>query len=137
VRVAAVAAAVLAIGVGLGTYFALSGGPSVPPVPKAEQNRVLERAKADGVIDGYRVVARGPAYDSTRYEISRTRIEFHFFGNGCGGDASRPACLRVPPLMTIEYRDSATAQAEAIMRVARAQMPKAKIQFFEITTPGG
>jgi hypothetical protein len=47
-------AVVLAIGAGLGTYFGLRG-PSAPEVPKAQQSAILEQAKADGVIRGYRV----------------------------------------------------------------------------------
>jgi hypothetical protein len=138
-KLAAGAVVVLAVGAGLGTYFALRG-PSAPEVPKAQQSAVLEQAMAEGVIDGYRV-RRFERDRPWEYEAAGANI--HFRGDGrayCGGENSRPACLAVAQRflpMLIEYQRRAATQAQAILRIAQAQFPNATIKFFEITTPGG
>jgi len=68
------AAALLALGAGLGTYFALRG-PSVHPVPNAQQNPILERAQSEGIIDGYKVVRFDPRVGTFRYAVTGSPIE--------------------------------------------------------------
>jgi hypothetical protein len=47
-------------------------------------------------------------------------------------DWSRLRQHRAPPL--IEYPRAAAVQARAILRIAHAQMPDARIKFFEVVT---
>jgi hypothetical protein len=124
----------VAVGAGLGTYFALSG-PWVPTVPNAQQSPILEQAKADGVIGGYRV--RRFDEGAWDYEVAGGEIQFFSLGSPCGGSYTGPACIRTAPLLFVEYQRTAAEQARAILRIAEAEMPRAKIKFFEITTPGG
>ena len=53
---------------------------------------------------------------------------------GCVGGAS---CPQTETSLSIDYRRTAIAEAEALRRIARAQMPSAKIRLFETTTLGG
>jgi hypothetical protein len=130
-RLLAVAAAILAIAAALGTFVALRG-PGVPTVPKAQQSPILERAKSEGVIDGYRV--RGGS-DRRVYEVGDGAVELHSFAGLCGGEHPGPACISLAPLVIIEYRREAESRAQAILRIAQTWMPKAKIKFFEVTRP--
>jgi hypothetical protein len=120
-------AVVLAIGAGLGAYFALRGS-SVSELPKAQQSAILERAKAEGVIDGYRV--RGSGYEVVGGRVSLRSVHF------CHPDSAGP-CYQRWPLIQIEYRHTAKEEALAISRIAQARMPNAKIQSFEVTNLGG
>jgi hypothetical protein len=137
-KLAAGAAVLLAIGAGLGTYFFLRGS-SVPEGPKAQQSAILEQAKADGVIAGYRV--RRFNQFGWDYRVVGAGIRFGTLEGRwyCGGENSRAQCLRVGrrgrPLM-LEYRPAAAAAALAILRIAETRMPKAHIKFFEVTTLG-
>lgn len=138
-KLGAGAAIVLAIGAGLGTYFLLRG-PSVPEVPKSQRSTVLELAKADGVIAGYRVRRFNQfAWD---YRVVGAGIRFGTLNQGrwyCGGENVGAQCLSVgrrdQPLL-LEYRRGAAAAALAILRIAEMRMPKAHIKFFEVTTLG-
>jgi hypothetical protein len=137
VAVAGVAAA--AIGAGLGTYFAL-GGPSHQRPPARDRLGILEKAIDRGVIDGYRLVRRPRFVGPVVYEVSGGRLQLLDYGTGCGGNAAgggRPDCLVLAPVITIEYRHQAASQADALEHIVRARLPDAKIQSFEVTTPGG
>jgi hypothetical protein len=133
VKLLAGAAALLAIGAGLGTYFALGDGKSVPPVPKALRSSILEHAKADRVIDGYRVHNLGMG--RMEYQALGREIRLRTWVSYCG-DSAGP-CAIGPPLVVIEYQHPAAEQARAIERIAQAQMPAAKVDSFEVTIPGG
>jgi hypothetical protein len=128
-------ALLLAIGAGLGTYFAFRGS-SVPEVPKAEQNAILERAKAEVVIDAYRVKRFDQAGWDYRVVGADIRLSTQRVLAYCGGDYSRPNCLP-NRLLFLEYRRPATKRAFALLRVAHATMPDTKIKFFEVTSLDG
>lgn len=121
-------AALAAVAVAVGIYFGTRGKSSVAPVPKAQQNPALEQARAKGVISGYRVVAAGSAY-----EVSGSRIRFRRV-QVCDPESAGP-CFTTRPLWYIEYRRPGSAQAQAILRIAESQMPRANIKLFEVT-PG-
>ena len=122
-KLPACAAVVLAIGAGLGTYFAL-GVSSTPEVPKAHQSAILEQAKNQGVITGYRVRGSG-------YEVDGGKIHLGSVRGFCDGESVEQCLL---PLF-IEYRRQAEQKAEAIYRIARSRLPSATIKLFEVT-PG-
>ena len=124
-------AALVAIGVAAGVYFGTRGA---PPVPKAQQNDILERAKASGLIDGYSARPYLPVTGALQYMVGngiRLLTRFSFCGNTAG------PCYRGRPLLVIEYRHAEATQAEAIRRIAQARYPNANIKFFETTTLGG
>ena len=125
-KLAAGAAALLAIGAGLGTYFALGGASHERPAV-GHRNPVLEEALSRGLIRGYHVIPSG-------YEVAGRTIQLRQWPSPCGGNSARPMCLRRGPLMFLEYKRPAEARAEAILRIAQAKMPNATIKFFEITT---
>jgi hypothetical protein len=130
------AAALIALGAGLGMYFGLRGS-SVPEVPKAQQSAILERAKEKGVIRGYR--ARrfdeyGFDYRIVGADIRFSSLPGRFY---CSGDASSPQCLPPRRLFFLEYRHPAAAEAYEIQRIAQEQLPKADIKVFEVTTLEG
>ncbi len=132
-KLAAGAAVVLALSAGLGTYFALEGQ-STPAVPRAQQSRTLEEAKADGVISGYRMRAWNGARRD--YEVGDGAIHVVYYGNGCGGGFNAgPMCLSKAPLLSIEYQRSAAVQARALLRIAQTRLPNGRINFFEVTRP--
>lgn len=138
-RWAALAAVVLAVGAGLGTYFGFRGS-SAPGVPKAQQSAILEQAKADGVIAGYRVSRFNQFGWDYRVVGSDIRLATPPGRWYCGGGENiGPQCLsagrRGRPLY-LEYRPPAAAAALAILRIAETRMPKADIKFFEVTTLG-
>jgi hypothetical protein len=120
------AAVLLAIGVGLGTYFALRGSAEERP-PAAQRNVVLDAAVARGVIDGYHVIPSG-------YEASGGEIQLRMRPSPCGANHPRPNCLYSAPFMFLEYKRPAEERAQAILRIAQAKMPNATIKFYEITT---
>src|SRR5262249_13366569 len=120
-KLAAVAAVALAFGAGLGTYFALRGT-SVPAVPRAQQNLILQQAKAEGGIKGYRSLPAG--YEVSGGQISLRRISL-CDPQSAGGMG---ACHGPRPLFYIEYRAPAAQQAEAIWRIAQKQMPNADVR---------
>jgi hypothetical protein len=121
-------AALVAVVVGVGVYFGARGESSPRDVPKAQQNSALERAKASGVIPGYRVVAAGSAYEVSGSQIRFRRVQV------CNPE-SAGRCFTTRPLWYIEYRRPVGAQAQAIWRIAESQMPRATIKLFEVT-PG-
>ena len=130
------AAVVLAVGAGLGTFFAFRGS-SVPEVPKAQQNTILERASAEGVINGYRV----RRFDQSGWDYRVVDADIRFSTQRmlayCVGDSSRPNCLRDNRLLFLEYRPPAAKQALALLRIAQTTMPDTKIKFFEVTSLDG
>jgi len=130
------AAVLVALGAGLGTYFALRG-PAVPDVPKAQQSPILEQAKAKGVINGYRLRSAQRWYGPRVYEVEGGDLMFHSYNHRCGGPAPGPACLSRPPLIVLEYRQGSADLAQAIQQVAHELMPGAKIKSYEYTTLGG
>ena len=69
-KLPACAAVVLAVGAGLGTYFAL-GGPPEPQVPKMHKNALLEAATSKGIIGGYRAIRH--QWGVYSYECNRFR----------------------------------------------------------------
>jgi hypothetical protein len=120
-----------AVGAGLGTYFATRHAEtSLPPVPKAYRNPVLEAATSRGIISGYRLDELRPG-SSLRYAIAGGGVSLVYFG--CVGDASCPARETI---VQVEYRHSAVDLAHAILRIARAQMPGSSIKFFEFSQLG-
>jgi hypothetical protein len=121
-------AALVAVAVAVGIYFGTRGESSLPRVPKTQQNSALERAKANGVINGYRVVAAGSAYEVSGGQIRFRRVQL------CNPQSAGP-CFTTRPLWYIEYRRPVSAQAQAILRIAESQMPRANIKLFEVT-PG-
>lgn len=128
-------AVLLAIGAGLGTYFGLRG-PSAPEVPKAQQSAILEQAKVDGVIRGYRV----RHFDSYGwdYRVAGADIRFSTSLGLCGVAHHGPACLGpTAPILVLEYRRSAAEAAYAIQRIAQTRMPQAQVKLFEVTTLNG
>jgi hypothetical protein len=130
----AAGAVVVAIGAGLGTYFALRGS-DYPPVPTSQQSPILEQAKAEGVIAGYRIHAFNRWYGPRVYETGDGAVMFNSYSGRCGGHG--PACLSRPPLIVLEYRHGSADVAQAIQHIAHELMPGAKIKTFEFTTPGG
>lgn len=137
-RLAAGAAVVLAIGAGLGTYFDFRGS-SAPQVPKAQQSAILEQAKAEGVIAGYRV----RRFDDYGWEYRVVGADIRFATPPgrwyCAGENSRAQCLSAGKRgreLYLEYRPPAAAAALAILRIAETRMPKKHIKFFEVTTLG-
>jgi hypothetical protein len=129
------AAVLLAIGAGLGTYFALRGTSS-PPVSEAQQSVILEQAKSEGVIQAYRV--RRFNRFGWDYRVIGAGIRFHTpdLAYYCGGENAGPCFSPVHPLLYLEYRPPAAAQAYAIQRIAQTHIPKAHIKVFEVTTFG-
>jgi hypothetical protein len=138
VKLFAALAALVSVAVAVAIYFGTRTKPAAPPVPRAQQTPILEQARAKGVIAAYRPVDEGPASQALTWSVNGGQITFQEFGHGCAiGDQNGPACVATSPLLTIEYRHSATRQAEAIMRIAHAQLPNAKVRFWETTTLGG
>jgi hypothetical protein len=138
VKLAAGAAVVLAVGAGLGIYFGLRGT-SALEVPKAQQSAVLEQARTDGVIAGYRV----HRFDQFGWDYRVVGADIRFATDTgrwyCAGEKIGAQCLsagkRGRPLY-LEYRPPAAASAMAILRIVETRMPKAHIKFFEVTTLG-
>jgi hypothetical protein len=118
------AAALIALGAGLGTYFAL-GGSSAPEVPKAQQSAILERAKTEGVIDAYRV--RG----SNNYVVG-DQVHLYSATAYCARESVTTPCPHAP--IFIEYRSPAVDQAQAIFRIASERAPNALIKLFDVTS---
>jgi hypothetical protein len=110
------AAVLLAIGAGLGTYFALRG-PSTPPVPKAQQNPILERAQSKGIIDGYKVMRFDPRVGTFRYAVTGSPIELKV--QTCG-DSAGPC---IGSTLFIDYRHTVAQQAGAILKIAQTHNP--------------
>lgn len=102
----------VAVGGGLGAYFAVRG-PSTPPIPPTKRSPVLEEAKAKGIISGYRVIP-GP-YGTWGYEVSGGEISLAL-PDACG-ERSCPAVLT--PHIVIDYRHTAAAQARAILKITQ------------------
>jgi hypothetical protein len=129
------AALLLAIGAGLGTYFALRGT-SYLPVSEAQQSLILEQAKNEGVIQAYRV--RRFNRFGWDYRVIGAGIRFHTpdLAYYCGGEDAGPCFSPAHPMLYLEYRPPAAAQAYAIQRIALTHMPKARIKVFEVTTLG-
>jgi hypothetical protein len=127
-RWAALAAVLLAVGASLGTHFVF-GGSSAPEVPKAQKSAMLEQAKTDGVISGYRALPVGYAVNSGQIRLRRISLCDPQSAGGMG------ACNGPRPLIYIEYRAPAAQQAEAIWRIGQKQWPAADIRLFEVT-PG-
>jgi hypothetical protein len=124
-------AALVAVAVAVGLYFG-TRGQTLPRVPKAQQNQILERARAEGVIRGYRV----RRFDQLGfdYRIVGADIRFSSMLGLCGGGAAgRPQCLSQGPILFVEYRRPAASQAFAIQRIAQKQLPRADIKIFEVT----
>jgi hypothetical protein len=119
-------AVLLAIGAGLGTYFGLRS--STPEVPKAQQSPILERAKTDGLISSYRVLAPHMAYEVAGGQIDLRRMQL------CNPNSAGP-CFTSRPLIAVEYRRPVQAQALALWRLAQKVVPNAEIKLFEVT-PG-
>lgn len=101
----------VAVAGGIGVYLAVRGV-STPSIPKAKQSPVLEEAKAEGIISGYRVVP-GP-YGTWGYEVNGGEISLKF-PNACG----YRSCPDNPPVIRIDYRHTAAAQARAILKITR------------------
>ena len=123
------AAALLALGAGLGTYFALQGT-SYPRVAKAQQNPILEEALRREIIRGYRAVP-GP-FGALNYRVSAADISIEF--PGACGDRAGP-CIGVP-ILWLEYEERSRSQAQQLLKLARARW-RGKVKSFEITTLGG
>ena len=122
-KLAAGAAILLAIGAGLGTYFAF-GGPAEPQVPKTHTNALLDAATSQGIIGGYRAIRHRWGVYSYESIDSDIAVEYP---NACG-DRS---CPQSTPILWVEYGRDARSQAQRLLRIARAHWA-GKIQTFEI-----
>jgi hypothetical protein len=119
----------VAVGAGLGTYFALQGT-SYLRVAKAQQNPILEEALRREIIRGYRAVP-GP-FGVLNYRVSAADIRIEF--PGACGDRAGP-CMGVP-ILWLEYGERSRSQAQQLLKLARARW-RGKVESFEITTLGG
>ena len=122
-KLPACAAVVLAVGAGLGTYFAL-GVPPEPQVPKMHKNALLEAATSKGIIGGYRAIRH--QWGVYSYESIDSDITLEY-PNACG-DRS---CPQSTPILWVEYGADAQSQARRLLRIARARW-SGKIQTFDI-----
>lgn len=120
-------AALAAVAVAVGIYFGTQNESS-PPVPKAQQSPILERAKLDGLISSYRVLAPHSAYEVTGGQIRLRRVQV------CDPNSAGP-CFMARPLIYVEYRPQARRKAEAIWRLAQTVVADADVKLFEVT-PG-
>jgi len=123
-------AVALAVGAGIGVYLAVGGGGSgaaLPPVPKAHQSPPLERATAEGIIPGYRAV-RGQ-WGVYRYEVPGGIALT--FPNACG----YRSCPGSTPVIQIEYRHSAAAQARRVLALTQ-QWAKHTFKPPQVLLPG-
>jgi len=108
-RAMTVAALSLLVGAGLGTYFAIGG--SQPAVPKSERSALLEKAKARGIIQHYRVLQfhHAPCRYSVAYGIDSGEVAISYRGFACGPG--------VPEGPEIWYTDAGVAKALAIWKI--------------------
>jgi hypothetical protein len=129
-----VLSAVFAVGAGTAVYLATDESKRDPPVHKAKQSPLLEEAKADGVISGYRIVPG--MYGTYGYETSGPEVRLTF-PNACG----YRSCPQSTPVIQIEYQHAAASEARRILKLTRAWAKRTfhheglgfKLKFFEVT----
>jgi len=126
VKLVAGAAALLALGAGLGTYFALRG-PSIPPMPKGQRNSILEGATRRGIIPGYRVLTS--SVERSRYEVADSDITVEVLS-----PCANSSC-HVEPTFWIEYGHDASTKAQGLIEFARARW-EWNFKSFEVTQEG-
>ena len=108
--VALMLAAVFAVGGGFGAHLATRGDGGLPATPVSERFAPLERARAEGVIDSYRLVYRSDGTRGSRWEYrADSNIRIWSISDGFGSTD-----------IAIEYRRSASAEGQAVVRLVRA-----------------
>ncbi len=117
------AAVLLAIGAGLGTYFALAGA-SHEHSPVGKRDPILEAALNRGIISGYRTIPR--LFRRVSYHVAGSDITVEF-ANACGDQAGM--CFE-PAVLRIEYGRESRTQAQRLLRLAQTRW-SGKVKSFE------
>jgi hypothetical protein len=110
-------------GVGAGLYLLLRDS-SRHQIPRFQRSAILERAKAEGIISGYKVVTFTPTVGTYRYAVNGGDIQLKL--QTCEDSAGH--CEGAT--LVIDYSHSVAKQAKAILKIAQAQhSPGRKIVF--------
>ena len=119
----------LAIGAGLGTYFALRGT-SAAEVPKAQRSAILDEAVRRGLIHRYRVIKFAPDGNGGG------TWEYAADGGAIGlSHLRRTRMTYFESLMVTAERSRAPAGRQ-IAAIAQQRFARAKVSFYETTTLG-